>query len=111
MTLVKKKSGVAVCGTYDVEIDAGRENRASSRDRGVGKEDEKKATFLSRIFKKALQPALRGDEDFCWTFISKANLQGLMDHSLLLLPSLEDPDGPPVSWHPCSPQLEASTRS
>ena len=57
---------MAVCGICDVEIDAG------SKDREVGKEDEKKATFLSRIFKKALQPALRGDEDFCWTFISKA---------------------------------------
>lgn len=59
---------MAVCGIYDVEIDARRENRAGSRDRGVGKEDEKKATFLSRIFKKALQPALRGDEDFLLDF-------------------------------------------
>ena len=55
-----------MCGICDVEIDAG------SKDREVGKEDEKKATFLSRIFKKALQPAVRGDEDFCWTFFSKA---------------------------------------
>ena len=101
MTLAKKKRG---CGSV-WHLWCGDWCRQQRQGSGEGRREESNISIQN--FQEGSATSTEGRRGFLLDF----HLQGLMDHLLLLLPSLEDPDGPPLSWHPLSPQSEASTRS